>query len=63
MNENHNNIPLLVTLCFTLAIAGMLISYANGATQGYNDGITHCIENPKVCLIEYQYLKLKENQK
>lgn len=31
--------------------------------QGRNEGIIFCMENKKQCKTEYDYLKLKENQK
>jgi hypothetical protein len=32
-------------------------------TEGRNQGIVFCSEKPKECVVEYQYMKLKEAQK
>ena len=32
-------------------------------TEGRNQGIVFCTEKPKECVVEYQYMKLKETQK
>ena len=32
-------------------------------TEGRTQGIVLCTEKPKECVVEYQYIKLKETQK
>ena len=45
------------------AIMGSETSETGNITQGRNQGIVFCSENPKECAVEYQYIKLKETQK
>ena len=42
---------------------GSELSESNNINIGRNQGIMFCSEKPEQCKIEYQYLKLKENQK
>ena len=44
-------------------VAGSGIMKPNYITEGRNQGIVFCSEKPKECVVEYQYIKLKETQK
>jgi hypothetical protein len=53
-------IPTIATVIFFL---GFNIGGHNGMSVGKNEGIVYCMEQPKECKIQYDYLKLQENQK
>ncbi len=53
-------LPTLASLIFFL---GFNIGGYNGMSVGKDAGIVYCVEKPKECKIQYDYLKLKENQK
>jgi hypothetical protein len=44
-------------------VAGSELSENGNITKGRNQGIVLCTEKPKECVVEYQYIKLKETQK
>ncbi len=44
-------------------LVGTRIGFDEGMEKGKNEGIEYCIEKPKECKIQYDYLKLQENQK
>jgi hypothetical protein len=61
MNDDYWFGPVLVLA--TMITFGMFLF---GSNHGYNVGkvekIKYCIEKPAECKLEYQYLKLKEQQ-
>ena len=69
MNDSGGELVALACLGIILMIFG--IGYGMGSTfskydyipQGRNQGIIFCVENKQECKTEYDYLKLKENQK
>lgn len=69
MNDDFNPIPQIaisigLIVIFALGIVmGSELSESNNINIGRNQGIMLCSEKPEQCKIEYQYLKLKENQK
>jgi hypothetical protein len=44
-------------------VVGSGIMIPNYITEGRNQGIVFCSEKPKECVVEYQYIKLKGEQK
>jgi hypothetical protein len=58
---------IFTVICVSLFGLGWVISSeiskTGNITQGRNEGIIFCSEKPKECKIEYDYLKLQENQK
>ena len=46
-----------------LGFIGASIGEGSAIQKGRNQGIIYCIEHKKSCTTEYDYLKLKENQK
>ena len=52
---------------FVAIFVGMTISLGisenYNITEGRTQGIVLCTEKPKECVVEYQYIKLKEAQK
>ena len=69
MNYNSNSLPhIIITISFfVIFVAGMTVGAEilepDHINIGRNQGIMLCSEKPDQCKIEYQYLKLKENQK
>jgi hypothetical protein len=69
MNDDFNSIPqIAISIGFIVIFAsgivvGSELSESNNINIGRNQGIMLCSEKPEQCKIEYQYLKLKENQK
>jgi hypothetical protein len=61
MKDNND---LLFATLITILIVGIFVG---GSTLGYNIGknetIKYCMEKPQDCKIQYDYLKLQENQK
>ena len=53
-------LPTFATLIFFL---GFNIGEDSGISVGKDAGIVYCVEKPKECKIQYDYLKLQENQK
>jgi hypothetical protein len=53
-------IPTIATVIFFL---GFNIGGHNGMSVGKDAGIVFCMEKQKECKIQYEYLKLVENQK
>jgi hypothetical protein len=67
-NDDFTFWAFLVCIGFPFLIfAGMLLGAAftekDNITKGRNQGIVFCLEKAKQCKVEYDYLKLKENQK
>jgi len=64
MYDNDNDKGTLIL--FLILVPALLI-FLMGSSLGYDNGknttIRYCIENPKECKIQYDYLKLQENQK
>jgi hypothetical protein len=61
-NDNDKSIFILFLIlvpALLIFVAGSLLGYDNGK----NTTIKYCIEQPKECKIQYDYLKLQENQK
>lgn len=57
-------IPISFIALFVLGIAtGASVTEKDNITKGRDQGIVFCIEKAKQCRVEYDYLKLKENQK
>jgi len=54
---------ILIVVSLTAMFVGSQISAPDQIRVGRNQGIMLCSEKPEQCKIEYQYLKLKENQK
>jgi len=50
---------LIVTFILGIFLCGSSIGYDNGK----DEAIKICIEKPQECKIQYEYLKLQENQK
>jgi hypothetical protein len=44
-------------------LVGTRIGFDEGMERGKNEGIVFCMEKQKECKIQYDYLKLQENQK
>jgi hypothetical protein len=66
MMEPSVAIPLILglpTLASLIFFLGFNIGGYNGMSVGKDAGIVYCVEKPKECKIQYDYLKLKENQK
>jgi hypothetical protein len=62
MNNDYWVFPIfMMATCFGIIV--FAFSYSNGKTDGKNEGIVYCIEKPQECKIQYDYLKLQENQK
>lgn len=57
-------IPVLsIIIFFGGMVVGAGISKDGYVLEGRNQAVILCIETPKDCKIEYDYLKLKENVK
>lgn len=46
-----------------MSFLGSRFGYEDGVVDGKNQGIVYCMEQPKECKIQYDYLKLQGNQK
>jgi hypothetical protein len=44
-------------------LLGSQFGFDEGIEKGKNVGIVYCMEKQKECKIQYDYLKLQENQK
>jgi len=68
MTDNEDQYTPLALIVIAMFFG---IGYGMGSTfskddylpQGRNEGIIFCTENKRECATEYNYLKLKENQK
>jgi hypothetical protein len=66
MMEPSVAIPLILglpTFASLIFFLGFNIRGHNGMSVGKNAGIVYCVEKQKECKIQYEYLKLVENQK
>lgn len=55
-------ISIIVTI-IAVGMAGASIGEGSAIQKGRNQGIIFCVEKKLQCMTEYNYLKLKENQK
>ena len=55
-------ISIIVTI-IAAGITGASIGEGSAIQKGRNQGIIFCVEKKRECMTEYNYLKLKENQK
>jgi len=62
MSGDINAIIAILILILSLP-ATYLLGGDIGLTQGRNEAIIYCIEKPKECKIQYDYLKLPGNKK
>lgn len=52
------------SIIFVVGMAtGASVTKKDNITKGRDQGIVFCLEKAKQCKVEYDYLKLKENQK
>jgi hypothetical protein len=69
MNDDFNPAPqIIIFIAFIVTFAagmvyGSKLSEHGNINIGRIQGIMLCSEKPDQCKVEYQYLKLKENQK
>jgi hypothetical protein len=66
MNDDNVFGGLLLAVFATVGVfflLGSRFGFDDGLEKGKNEGIVYCIEKPKECKIQYDYLKLQENQK
>ena len=66
MNDDNAMRGLLLALLVAIAMSyliGFGAGVNTGLENGKNEGIVFCMEQPKECKIQYDYLKLQENQK
>lgn len=66
MNDEGAAVALLVSVATFFGLGyGMGSTFSKGdyVNQGRNEGIIFCTENKRECATEYNYLKLKGNQK
>jgi len=62
MNSEQIIFCCVAILCSGIGI-GSLLFYNTNFEKGRTEAIKTCIEKPKVCRLEYDYLKYKETQK
>lgn len=65
-----DNDPMGIVFAFFIVVVftgGMIVGSGimkpEYITEGRTQGIVLCTEKPKECVVEYQYIKLKETQK
>ena len=63
MNSEVFVVFSIICIFFSGIRIGNLLYYTQRIEQGRIEGIKFCVEKPKLCNLEYTYLKYKETQK
>jgi hypothetical protein len=63
MNDRDFLVVPVVALLFFVFCISYMTGFNAGEPNGRSGAIIQCVEKPQECKIEYDYLKLKANQK